>query len=341
MDSLRSLRSTRAPASVSRLPRSRTSGLRDPGRYDRHTLAGADHHFHGGYHSSGHISSISFGFGFGSHFGTWGLYAYPYHYSHYLPYSYYAGYASLGIYWNSHYPHYYGPWWWPRYAYAPGRWSGYYGESYYAPTYYSPSYGSTVVYGVDADKASEETAVDEGSEQARLARLAQQHLDLGDFYFQQGRYQEAAESYMRALAYAPDDGAIHFVIADSLFAQGDYHYAAFMISKGLELEPGLAFADADKRNAYEDPANFERQMETLHSYLVEKPFDAAVHMVLGYNLMFSGDRSAATPALKRALEIDPGNRAAKVLLDARDGMAKPGKTPEAEKAARKPVKKDR
>ena len=50
---------------------------------------------------------------------------------------------------------------------------------------------------------------------------------------QEGRYADAAESYMRALTYAPADGSIHFLVADALFAQGDYHYAAYMITKAL------------------------------------------------------------------------------------------------------------
>ncbi|MHC5065829.1 MAG: tetratricopeptide repeat protein [Planctomycetota bacterium] len=182
---------------------------------------------------------------------------------------------------------------------------------------YYPGYSSTtVVYEVAADtEPVAEVEAEVETEEERLARLTQRHLELGDFYFKQGRFEEAAESYMRALAYSPDDGSIHFVIADSLFAQGDYHYAAFMIKKALELDPELAQAEVDKRSFYEDPALFDRQMETLRKYLEEKPYDAAAHLVMGFNLRFSGDSAGAKLALARVLEIDPDSRAAQLLLD--------------------------
>ena len=81
-------------------------------------------------------------------------------------------------------------------------------------------------------------------EEATPAKLAEKHVSLGDFYFKEGRFQEASESYLRALAYAPEDASIHFVLADALFATGDYHYAAFLISEGLRLDANLAAAVA-------------------------------------------------------------------------------------------------
>ncbi len=121
---------------------------------------------------------------------------------------------------------------------------------------------------------------------------------------------------MRALAYAPDDGSIYFVVSDALFAQGDYHYASFMISKGLSLDPPLATAKADKRTFYADGAEFDKHLETLRKYLVDHPFDSAAHLVLGYNLRFSGDDEGARLAFNRVLEIDSSDKPAKLFLDA-------------------------
>ena len=55
---------------------------------------------------------------------------------------------------------------------------------------------------------------------------------------------------------------------------------------------------------------------SLRAYLAQKPYDAAAHLVLGYNLRFSGDPEGARRALLKVLEIDPGNEAASALLGA-------------------------
>ncbi len=171
-------------------------------------------------------------------------------------------------------------------------------------------YGSEPSDDVHAGK-SEKTSKD-------INALAKKHLELGDYYFKEGRFAKASESYMRALAYAPEDGSLHFVIADALFAQSDYHYAAFMIQKGLEYDPDLAMAETDKRTFYGDPKLFDAQMKSLRDYLGEKPYDAAAHLVFVYNLKFSGEPDAARAAAKKLLEVDPSNEAGKLFAEALD-----------------------
>jgi hypothetical protein len=51
-------------------------------------------------------------------------------------------------------------------------------------------------------------------------------------------------------------------------------------------------------------------------YVEEKPYDAMAHLVLGYNLKFSGKPKDAAKAFQRVLEIDPASRAARLFLDA-------------------------
>ena len=220
------------------------------------------------------------------------------------PTAYYAG----GRY-NCYADSAFGSWWWSANdCYRVGRWAG-------------PSIN--VIVGDDDpvdrptptatpanDAPANGTPVDSG-----LEELAQSHIDLGDYYFREGRYDEAAEAWLRALTYAPDDGSLHLVIADALFAKGDYHYAAFMIRKGLALDPDLALADVDKRTFYDSVAGFEKQITALRSYLDGKRFDAAAWLVLGYNLRFSKDLDGARDALRRCLAIDPNETGARALLD--------------------------
>ena len=181
-----------------------------------------------------------------------------------------------------------------------------------------------------------------GAVEPSVETLIKRHLTLGDFYFKEGRYSEASESYLRALTYAPEDASLHFVLADSLFAMGDYHYAAFIIKKALRIDPSMAYAEADKRTFYSDAKEFEKHLKTVTEYSKEKPFDAAAQLVLAYNLKFSGQKDRAIAAFKRLLEIDPDNHAGKLFLEAlvppKDGKVK-GAT-SVESTPKKPKKKD-
>ena len=268
----------------------------------------------------GHSLGLSFSFGYTPSWCRWGLYSYPYYYCSYWP-NWYSNYRyGFGVGWNSYYPSYgYSSSWWPSSYYQP---SVYVSHHYYDDdeegSYYSTSYGdsSVTVHEGESAGSSEETvsagrpAVSPPSE----VSLADHHVSLGDFYFKEGRFQEAAESYLRALAYAPDDATIHFVLADALFSIGDYHYAAYMIGKGLSIDPELASADADKRTFYTDVKDFEKQMATLRAYVEEKPYDAAAQIVLGYNLNFSKQPAEASQVFRRVLEIHPKNEVAEAFL---------------------------
>lgn len=156
--------------------------------------------------------------------------------------------------------------------------------------------------------------------------LAQKYVELGDFYFQAKRYDDAAESYAKARNYMPNDASVHLVLADAVFANGDYHYAAFLIAEAVRLEPGIVTAETDKRTFYDDPAEFEKQVEALQSYCAEKPYDAWAQLLLGYNLRFSERPARAIVAFRRVLELDRDNPTARAFLadlEPKDGAGAP------------------
>ncbi|MEZ6037093.1 MAG: hypothetical protein R3F29_06410 [Planctomycetota bacterium] len=144
--------------------------------------------------------------------------------------------------------------------------------------------------------------------------LAARYVELGDFYFRADRFEDAAEAYAKARSYAPDDASVHFVLADAVFANKDYHYAAFLIAEAVRLEPGIVTAKTDKREFYADPALFEAQLDELQRYVADKPYDAWAELVLGYNLRFSDRTTRAVAAFRRVLELDPGNPTATAFL---------------------------
>lgn len=144
--------------------------------------------------------------------------------------------------------------------------------------------------------------------------LATQYVELGDFYFKNDRFDAAAEAYGKARKHAPEDASVHFVLADAVFANGDYHYAAFLIAEAVRLDPAIVTADVDKRAFYSDEKLFETQLEALQSYCSEKPYDAWAQLVLGYNLRFSDRPTRSVAAFRRVLELDSGNPTARAFL---------------------------
>ncbi|MBI5852668.1 MAG: tetratricopeptide repeat protein [Planctomycetes bacterium] len=281
---------------------------RDP-RYDGRTYSGSSRWYWGSWQWSGHCATFT------PSYSRWGCYSYPYWYSSWWCRNWYDCNSSFVLWWNSCSPSLatvsYANWWWPSDCYLPGSWLGW---GYSQPYVVTMPLRETVVV------ARAEPEPEPESEEEKAARdlrtLADRHLRLGDWYFKQARFDEAAESYMRALAYAPDDGSIHFVIADALFATADYHYAAYMIRKGIEFDAGLVHADADKRAFYGDGKVFDAQVAALEKYCADKPYDAAAQLVLAYNLRFSGRSPEALTSFRRVLEIAPGDPAARAFLEA-------------------------
>jgi tetratricopeptide (TPR) repeat protein len=287
-------------------------------------------HYYYGYAGWHHSSlSLSFSFGFAPSWCNWGLYSYPFYFSACYPSWYWRYRCSYGYYWNSSYPWYGYSYCWPKSYYCPSVYVSYryygdvYDDAYDDGSYYSTA-GSSVVVQEGQTAGNENETIVSGST-AHVPRAAgatartteaEHHVSLGDFYFKEERFQEAVDSYLRALALAPDDASIRFVLADALFATGDYHYAAFMIREALDRDPGLARADTDKRTFYKDAATFERQLDVLRKYVAEKPYDAAAQLVLGYNFKFSKRSAEAKDVFARVLELDKSDAAARVFLDA-------------------------
>ena len=290
--------------------------------------------FYGGLHWYHHRHSLGFNFGFGLGFGRcwgFGLYSFPYYYGCYYPRFYYNNCFNYIGCWNGYSP-YWGRscWWWPQsYCYAPiiNYYDGGGGGGGFVD-YGGYGVGSSVTIASGKRVASTERPV-ETKEAA-----AERHVGLGDFYFKEGRYKEAAESYTRALTYAPDDASLHFLLADALFATGDYHYAAYVIGEALRLDPEMAKSEADKREFYGKRKDFDEQLKTLREYIVSKPYDAAAQLVLGYNLKFSAQRDAAIEAFRRVLKIEPGNEPAKLFLAA---LTTPAPAEDSSKESAKPA----
>lgn len=230
-------------------------------------------------------------------------------------------------YWNTCYQNSYWNNWSIRGALPSNYW--WYPSSTYCPTYlYVPSsvvyedepvddYGAGYDVGYGAVAAARSDDIPGGAEKEEAGSpeaLAKGYIELGDFYFKSNRFDAAAEAYAKARNHVPNDASVHFVLADAVFANGDYHYAAFLIAEAVRLDPTIVTAEVDKRDFYGERKTFDNQMEALQKYCVDKPYDAWAQLVLGYNMRFSDRPTRAVAAFRRVLELDRDNPTARAFL---------------------------
>ena len=283
--------------------------------------------------TTGTVARANYGYGYGSCGSGWSSYCWNPCYYNSWGCGWYGGWGCFGVsvsfwpwcwypcsYWGSCYNDcWWNSWYYPYCAPTSYCW---YPTSTYCPTYlYVPS--SVVV--VEGEPAGEVVLAGGAGERAEPAgaapspdatALAKEYLELGDFYFAAGRFVDAAKAYAKARGYAPKDASAHLAQADAVFAMGDYHFAAYLISEAARLDPKIAKDEADKRAAYGDPKLFDEHMKALDTWIESRPYDAQAHLVRGYNLRFSGKPDEAAAAFRRVLEISPENRAAATFLSA-------------------------
>ncbi len=218
-----------------------------------------------------------------------------------------ACYGGFGFWWGSSYC---------NYPYA----------SYYCPP---PAYYTYVVYDtVDPQPVYEEVvvqeappadAVGEGTLETKpapvpapgetassdaLARAAGHYLTLGDRAFRDGRYSDAVHFYAKAIEYSPNDGVLHLILSDALFATGDYHYAAYALRRAFELDPRLVDSTVDKHTFYSNPGEFDTQLMLLERYVQDHFVDDDARLLLAANYLFGGRADAAIEILESPFSVD-------------------------------------
>jgi hypothetical protein len=225
-----------------------------------------------------------------------------------------------GSYWGSACTFgWYYPWWW--WCTSP----------YYA-SYYSYWPVTTVIYTdepeviyVERESAPANEPVGEAvvaapsqpaaaAAESPLSIAAQRYLELGDRAFREGRYADAVQFYAKAVEFAPDQGALYLVLADALFAAGDYHYGAYAVRRALELDPALVESNVDKHAFYPDPAQFDAQLVRLELFLAEHPTDRDARLVLALNYLLGGRARDAARTIDSAVSAMAEDAAAQKIL---------------------------
>lgn len=172
---------------------------------------------------------------------------------------------------------------------------------------------------------SEEAIIDH--ERTRREELAKQVVELMEQGVRQhgeGKTGEAAESFTRALALAPNHPVALTNLGAALRALGRPHAAVACYRRSLAIDPGQAGALSNLGNVLRDLGQFEESL-ACHARSVSLDPEAPLsHHNLGLVLSDMGQCAAATAEFDRALRL-LGKPSAQIAFDASLALLKAGR----------------
>ena len=134
---------------------------------------------------------------------------------------------------------------------------------------------------------------------------AEAHNNLGNVLVQQGKQDEAAVAFRRALDLKPDYADAHNNLGNLLRGQGKLDEAVAAFCKALVLKPDYADAHSNLGIARKDQGNLDEAVAAFRKALALKPYHADAHSSLGHVLRDQGKLDEAAAAFRKVLELQP------------------------------------
>jgi tetratricopeptide (TPR) repeat protein len=195
-------------------------------------------------------------------------------------------------------------------GYGLGGYGGYggYGGGGYGGNYasYPNSYGND-----DNQLALATTSTAAGFDQA------------GEEAFRAGQYKEAAYDLRHALVDDPQNGTLAMMLAQALFAEGNFNEAAGATQMGMMLLPQDQWGVVVKnyKELYPSNAAYTEHLRGLEKSRNDKPDDPAVRFLLGFHYHYLGYPTQAGRELEKAVQLAPKDEFAKKLLGSIQGTS--------------------
>jgi len=188
---------------------------------------------------------------------------------------------------------------WP-YGYGYGGY-GYGGYGYGYPYY---NYGTYSNYGVAPNAATAQTD-------------AQVFAEKGEADFKKGDYKAAVYAWRHAALDDPQNGVIHMMLAQALFATGQFDEAAGATQHAMQLlqEDQWGVVVTNYRELYGKVGAYTSQLRVLEKSVKQKPDDPATRFLLGFHYAYLGYPSHAVKQLDKTVSLAPQDELAKKLRD--------------------------
>lgn len=249
---------------------------------DRNWRSDHDHHdgHHDGHHHDGHHDHDNFGFFVGLGLPWFG-------YSPFYSYGYGYGYD----------PYYYGYDPYFTYGYDGVREPGYVtSRSYY------PDTADNVVRSSRRDSQADTTAFERRGEDA----------------FRAGNYRAAVREWRHALVDDPRNGTLMMMLAQALFATGEYDEAAGAVQRAMSILPEDRWGTviANYRDLYGNTQDYVNQLKGLEQAVRNDPKDPALRFLVAFQYGNLGYPRDAVRELDQATKLAPDDRMSASLRDA-------------------------
>ena len=259
-------------------------GMGQGGMYGHHHGMYGNHGFNRGFYPFFGFPFFGFpffGYGFGYPFyGLYGLYG--------LGYGGYYGYGGYG------YGYGYNP-----YAY------------YYGPYGYGYNYPSAYAYPGVQNQPSQP------AQPAVKASDSQVFAQKGENDFKAGDYKAAVYAWRHALVDDPQNGVLMMMLAQGLFASGNFNEAAGAVQQAMMLLPEdqWGVVVSNYRELYGKVGDYTTQLRALEKAVKDAPDEAGTRFLLGYHYGFLGYPQQAVKQLDKTLQLQPDDQLAKKLRD--------------------------
>lgn len=124
----------------------------------------------------------------------------------------------------------------------------------------------------------------------------------------------ALENLTRMVELAPESARAHQVLGDAYFAEQRFDEAAGEYQAAVKLEPGKADVHYLLGNTYFKQSLFSLALDSFDRVLELDPLNAEAYLMRGDTLVQLGETEEALPPLNKSLELNPELTRAHVLL---------------------------
>jgi Flp pilus assembly protein TadD len=142
------------------------------------------------------------------------------------------------------------------------------------------------------------------------------HYNLGDYYFQQGRYDDAVRHHEQAIAIRPSNDDALNNLGAALAMKGELDAAAARIREAIRLRPDRADAHYNLGNVLVMQCKLDEAESAYAEALRLKPDYPEAHNNLANVLVLQGRREEAAQHYRETLRLNPNHAAARRQLHA-------------------------
>ena len=148
----------------------------------------------------------------------------------------------------------------------------------------------------------------------------------GELDFKAGSYEGAVRNWKHALVEDPNNGALVLLLAQGLFATGQYDQAAGATQMAMQMLPQEKWGAVveNYKQLYGNIGDYTNQLKALEKARDAKPADSALRFLLGFHFGYLGHPKQAVRELDKTLELngkDEGARKVRDFFAAKLGIA--------------------